>query len=97
MSQIDQLAILGRQVRRLRSARGLSQEVLSVRCGIFRTYLSRIEGGKANPSATVLMELAARLDVSMCDLFSQSAKGVLVIGRATLSGARGSSLTMEYE
>jgi transcriptional regulator with XRE-family HTH domain len=71
MSQINQLAFLGQQVRQFRSAKGLSQEVLSGRCGIFRTYLSRIEGGKANPTATVLMTLAASLGVSVGDLFSQ--------------------------
>jgi transcriptional regulator with XRE-family HTH domain len=36
---------------------------LASRCGIFRTYLSRIESGAANPSLGVLVTLADALGV----------------------------------
>jgi transcriptional regulator with XRE-family HTH domain len=68
----DYQAIVGRQVRRFRLQAGLTQEVLSERCGIFRTYLSRLEGGKANPSITVLAALADCLRVTVGELFSDS-------------------------
>lgn len=48
----------------------MSQEVLAQRCGIYRTYLSRIEAGTANPTLKVLFGLATALNVDICDLFS---------------------------
>jgi transcriptional regulator with XRE-family HTH domain len=58
-------------VRRLRKGAGLSQESLSERCGIFRTYLSRVEGGTANPTINVLVDLATALGVNITDLFAE--------------------------
>ena len=62
---------LGKQIRHLRKERGLSQEALSVTCGMFRTYLSRIENGIANPSVTVLVDLSTALGVKVTDLFAE--------------------------
>ncbi|MFY8044694.1 MAG: helix-turn-helix domain-containing protein, partial [Rhodoferax sp.] len=42
-------------MRDLRLESQLTQEVLAERCGIFRTYLSRIESGVANPTLVVLV------------------------------------------
>lgn len=61
--------VVGNRARALRHKAGLSQEELSERCGIFRTYLSRIEAGKANPTLAVLVALANTLGVDICDLF----------------------------
>jgi transcriptional regulator with XRE-family HTH domain len=55
----------------LRLNADLSQEVLSERCGIFRTYLSRIESGSANPTLVVLVALAHSLNVEPYVLLSQ--------------------------
>lgn len=60
---------LGHRVRRLRLGAGATQDVLAERCGIYRTYLSRIEAGAANPTLVVLGALAAALNVRLCDLF----------------------------
>lgn len=68
-SNDDMKVIVGRQVRRLRREAGLTQDVVSERCGIFRTYLSRIESGAANPTVTVLVALAATLNVEVQELF----------------------------
>jgi transcriptional regulator with XRE-family HTH domain len=65
----DIRVVLGRQVRRLRKEAGLSQDVVAEHCGIFRTYLSRIENGTANPSVTVVAALATTLGVGVWDLF----------------------------
>ncbi len=62
-------AVIGRQVRRFRKEAGLSQDVVAEHCGIFRTYLSRIESGTANPTVTVLAALAKTLGVTIGDLF----------------------------
>jgi transcriptional regulator with XRE-family HTH domain len=42
--------ILAKNMRRLRAARGLSQEALAHECGINRTYLSAIERSELNVS-----------------------------------------------
>lgn len=59
---------VGENVRRLREARGLSQEALAFEAGMHRTYVSGIERGVRNPTVTVLERLAIALKVSMADL-----------------------------
>lgn len=54
---------LGRNVRRLREAKGWSQEDYADRAGIHRTYVSDIERGRRNPTVTVVEKLAGPLDV----------------------------------
>jgi transcriptional regulator with XRE-family HTH domain len=65
----DVLAIHGAQVRRLRKEAEISQQELAGQCDIFRTYLSRIENGTANPTLTVVAALASALKVPVADLF----------------------------
>ena len=48
-----------------------AQEELADRCGMFRTYMSRIESGLANPTLTMLHALAKGLDVDIQELFVQ--------------------------
>jgi len=50
-------------VRELRLASGMTQEDLAERCGLFRTYMSRIETGRANPTLTMIHALAGSLRV----------------------------------
>ena len=50
--------LIARNIRRLRVARALSQEMLAVDAGIDRTYVSRLERGLENPTVTVLEKLA---------------------------------------
>lgn len=69
---VDIPRVLGRQVRRYRLISGETQEDISVRCDIYRTYLSRIECGTANPSLNVLVSLATALGVHIEDLLLES-------------------------
>ena len=55
--------LLAANVRHYRSSKNISQEALAGKCGIFRTYLSRIETGKCNPSLAVLVALAGALEI----------------------------------
>lgn len=66
----DPREILGRRVKELRAQKGITQEELADRCEMFRTYLSRIESGLANPTLTALNMLAAGLEVSVLELLS---------------------------
>jgi len=68
---------LGLRVKELRSEKSITQEELAERCGVFRTYMSRIESGLANPTLTVLYTLADAFEVPIADLFTpaQLARG----------------------
>ena len=55
---------VGQNVEELRKALGLSQEQLGFDTGLHRTYISGIERGIRNPTATVLERLAAGLKVT---------------------------------
>jgi len=59
----------GARIRELRLAAGLTQEDLAARCGLFRTYMSRIETGNANPTLTMIHALATSLAVPVPALF----------------------------
>jgi len=63
----------GNRVRQLRLAAELTQEDLAHRCGLFRTYMSRIETGNANPTLTMIHALAASLRVPVAALFEAGA------------------------
>jgi transcriptional regulator with XRE-family HTH domain len=56
------------QVRDIRRARHLSQRQLAGRMQVPRTYISKIENGKAIPTLGSLTRLAAALEVGMCQL-----------------------------
>ena len=60
---------LSRQVKTFRSEAGLTQQALSEKCGIYRTYLSRIESGDANPSVSVLVALSSALNIELYKFF----------------------------
>ena len=61
----------GDRVAALRKAKKpfLSQEALADRCGFARTYMSRIERGKANPSLDAIETLAGGLKMAVVELF----------------------------
>lgn len=60
---------IGIEIRSLRQAAGLSQVVLGERCGFYQTYLSRIEGGRANPTINALEVIANAQGITVFDLF----------------------------
>ena len=59
---------LGRNVRRLREGKALSQEAFADEAGIHRTYVSDIERGARNPTVTVVERLAIALGVTASEL-----------------------------
>ncbi len=66
---INYKKVVGKRIKELRSEAEISQEVLAEKCGIYRTYLSRIESGTANPTLVVLVALAKSLGVAPHQLF----------------------------
>ena len=63
---------LGLRIKWLRSEKQITQEELSEKAGMFRTYVSRVEAGRANPTVTMLYQIAHALDVSVGQLFENS-------------------------
>jgi transcriptional regulator with XRE-family HTH domain len=61
-------AQVAHQVRDIRRARHLSQRQLAGRMQVPRTYISKIENGKAIPTLGSLARLAAALEVDLCQL-----------------------------
>jgi transcriptional regulator with XRE-family HTH domain len=54
---------LAKNMRRLRAARGLTQEALAYDCGINRTYLSAIERAERNISIDNIARIAKGLRI----------------------------------
>lgn len=65
---MDIRARLGKNVRKLREAKGWSQEDYADRAGIHRTYVSDIERGRRNPTITVVEKLAKPFEVQPSQL-----------------------------
>ncbi|MBD3738761.1 MAG: helix-turn-helix transcriptional regulator [Pseudomonas balearica] len=60
---MDLVALLGRNIRRFRTAENLTQEEVAFRAGMKRSYLSDLEQGKRNPSVRAMGRLALALRV----------------------------------
>lgn len=60
--------IFGRNVRRLRKERGLSQEVLADEVGLAVTYVGQLERGQRNPTLDVVERFASVFNVEYIEL-----------------------------
>jgi transcriptional regulator with XRE-family HTH domain len=60
----------GLAVKQRRRELGISQEELSFRAGLHRTYISDIERGSRNPSLENIDKLAKALEISISALFA---------------------------
>lgn len=65
----QKLVLLGRQIRRLREERNLSQEDFAGLAGIDRAYYGGIERGERNVAALNLIKIALALDLEVGKLF----------------------------
>ncbi len=59
----------GAKVRRLRQAKGLSQEAFADICSLHRTYIGAIERGERNVSLENIEKIAKALGISIASLF----------------------------
>lgn len=72
---MDARALVGWNLRRLRVARGLSQERLALASSIDRAYVGRVERGSENVTISTLEALAGALAVPLAELFAEPAPG----------------------
>lgn len=61
----------GKQVKKLRLEKGLSQEALALLADLDRTYIPSIEKGERNVSITVIVKIANALKVKISILFDE--------------------------
>lgn len=61
----------GKVLQRLRKAKRLSQEELSFRSQLDRTFISRLEGGLRQPSLSTIIRLAEALGVSATSIVAE--------------------------
>lgn len=76
---------IGKRLRELRKANGLSQGDIEKRTGLLRCYLSRVECGHTVPSLATLEKWAKALDLEFYQLFFVG-KGKPQAPRATRRG-----------
>ena len=62
----------GKQLQRVRSSQGLTQEELAVKAGLSRVSLAKLELGQHDPLLSTLGRLAKALRVSVTDLLGES-------------------------
>jgi transcriptional regulator with XRE-family HTH domain len=65
---MDMRKLVGRNVKRVRQDKGLTQEELADRSGFSQQYISGLEQGRRNPTIVSIYELATALGVSHMEL-----------------------------
>jgi transcriptional regulator with XRE-family HTH domain len=65
---MDMRRLVGRNVKRFRKKKGLTQEQLAEISGFSQQYISNLEQGYRNPTVITLYELSAALGVSHVEL-----------------------------
>ncbi len=71
---MDMRRLVGRNVRRIRLEKGLSQEQFAEASGFTQQYLSGLETGRRNPTIVTLYEIASALDVEHVELVAPDAE-----------------------
>ena len=67
----SEIEMLANNIKRIRLNVGISQEELALRANIDRSFISKIERAKANPSFNTLLSIAHTLNVSVIQLIKE--------------------------
>jgi len=87
----DLAPVVGANLRKLRSSRGLSLEKLAQKSGVSRAMLGQIELGQSAPTINVLWKIARALDVTFATLIQARAAG----GPAVMKKSQAKVLTSQ--
>lgn len=63
---------VGKRLRELRQAKGISQEKFAYECGLDRTYIASIEQGRRNVSLINIEKIANAFGISVPDFFNSN-------------------------
>lgn len=69
LEESQYLHIVGRRIRYFREKKGWSQELLSFKSNLHRTYIGGVERGERNISLLNLRKISETLEVSLSDFF----------------------------
>jgi transcriptional regulator with XRE-family HTH domain len=72
---MDMRCLVGRNVRKFRLAKNLTQQQFADASGFGQNYLSDLENGRRNPTVVTLWELANVLGVTVIDLVTPDEQG----------------------
>lgn len=61
--------LFGARLKSIRESRGFTQDQLAEKAEMNPIYLSKIEGGKENPTLNLLIKVSIALDVDLWELF----------------------------
>jgi len=59
---------MGRNLKRIRTERGISQGDIGRTLGVHKGYISNVENGKVNPTLATIAKLAKAIGVSIGEL-----------------------------
>ena len=72
---MDVRSLVAFNLRRLRVAKGLSQDELALRANVERAYVGHLDRGSRNPTIITLAKLASALECPIHELFLPIADG----------------------
>ncbi len=75
LSRMDLREVFATNLRRIRNAKGLSQDALAYDAGISRSYLSQLEKGGFYASLKIIEKLAATLEVEPAEFLRRTKVG----------------------
>ena len=70
MDPMDLRQAFAANLRRLRHAKGISQEELAYAAGVNRTYLSKLEKGASYPGLEIIAKLARVLETEAAQVYA---------------------------
>jgi putative transcriptional regulator len=72
LTEQEILVKFGKNLRKVRLAKNLSQETLALDIGFDRTYISLLERAKRNPSLITIYRIANHLKIDIKELFEDN-------------------------
>ncbi len=66
---MDIVKVFGRNLKKYRTAQGISQEAFAAKCGMHRTYISAIECYRRSIALENIQRIANALDIETYKLF----------------------------
>ena len=68
--------MLGKELKSVREAVGMSQERLAFEAGVHRTYISLLERDRKSPTLNVLIRICRALGISAAELVARVEKSL---------------------